>query len=84
MTGWMWGGAAAAALLVFVLLRRPLRALGRVLVRSGVGLVFLWLFQWCGGLLGVQLGVNLFNGAVLGVLGVPGLALLLLIRWAAG
>jgi len=84
MNGWMWGGAAAAALLVFVVMRRPLRALGRVAVRSGLGMAFLWLFQWCGGLLGIHLGVNLFNAVVLGVLGVPGLALLMMIQWAAG
>jgi len=84
MSGWMWCGAAVAALLVFALLRRPLRALGRVAVRSGLGMVLLWLVQWLGVLPGVQLGVNLFNGVVFGVLGVPGLALLMMIRWAAG
>lgn len=84
MSGWMWGGAAIAALLVLVLLRRPLSALGRLVLRSGAGMVFLWLFQGIGPLLGIQLGVNLLNGVVLGILGVPGLALLMLVRWAAG
>lgn len=82
MSGWMWwaaGGALAAAL---ILCRRPLAALCRLVVRSGVGLVFLWLFQGIGALLGVQLGVNLLNGLVLGALGLPGFALLLLAQWA--
>lgn len=48
MTGWMWGGAAIAALLVLVLFRRPLRALGRLALRSGLSVVFLWLFQGIG------------------------------------
>lgn len=69
------GLAAAAAL---VLLRRPLA----VLVRLGV--------RWVGGLaalavlqpLGLSLGVNFINALVLGVLGVPGLGLLLLVQWA--
>ncbi len=30
---------------------------------------------------GLSLGVNLFNALVVGVLGVPGLALLLLVQW---
>ena len=83
MTGWMWGGAAVAALLVFLLFRRPLRALGRLALRSGLSMVFLWLFQGIGSLFGLQLGVNLLNGVVLGALGAPGLALLLMVQWLA-
>ena len=83
MTGWPWLAAGAAVLvLVLALFRRPLGALCRLAVRSGVGLVFLWLFQGVGALLGVQLGVNLLNGLVLGVLGLPGFALLLMAQWA--
>ena len=82
MSGWAWAGIAAAALIGLVVLRRPLGAVGRLLVRSGLGLAFLWLFQGIGGLVGAQLGVNLFNGIVLGALGIPGFALLLLVQWA--
>lgn len=81
MSGWAWWAAAGAAVLVLALCRRPLGALCRVAARSGLGLVFLWLFQGIGGLLGVHLGVNLFNGLVLGVLGLPGFALLLMTQW---
>ena len=81
MTGWGWWAAAGAAALALVLFRRPLESLFRLVVRSGLGLVFLWLFQGLGGLLGVRLGVNLLNGLVLGALGAPGFALLLLVQW---
>ena len=84
MSGWVWGGAAMAALLLLVLLRRPLGALGRLTLRSGVGMALLWLLQGMGGVLGVHLGVNLVNGLVLGLLGAPGLALLLMVQWMAG
>ena len=84
MNGWSWVVSGAALILVLALLRGPLKAVGRLALRSGVGMVFLWLFQGVGGLIGVQLGVNLLNGAVLGLLGVPGLALLMLVQWAAG
>lgn len=84
MSGWMWGGLAAAGLLLLVLLRRPLGWLGRFAARSGVGLAFLWLLRGVSPLLGISLGVNLFNAAVLGALGVPGLALLLMVRWIMG
>lgn len=78
MSAWAWVGVVAAALLALALARRPLGALGRLLGRSGMGLAFLWAFQSLGGWLGAQLGVNLFNALVLGLLGVPGFALLLL------
>lgn len=81
MSDWIWWAAAAGAILALALFRRPLGALVRLLARSGLGLVFLWLFRWVGGLVGMQLGVNLVNGLVLGALGVPGFALLLLTQW---
>ncbi len=80
MSGWVWW-AAGALILFLILCRRPLTALCRLAVRSGLGMVFLWLFQGLGGLLGVTLGVNLLNGLVLGALGLPGFALLLMTQW---
>ena len=82
MSGWVWWAAGGAALLALVLCRRPLAALCRLAVRSGLGMVFLWLFQGVGALLGVQLGVNLINSLILGALGLPGFALLLMTQWA--
>ena len=81
MSSWCWWAAAGAAVLVLALCRRPLGALCRLAVRSRLGLVFLWLFQGIGGLLGIRLGVNLFNSLILGALGLPGLGLLLMTQW---
>lgn len=81
MSGWPWWAAAGGLVLLCALCRRPLAALARLAVRSGLGLVFLWLFRGVGALLGVQLGVNLLNAVVLGALGAPGLALLLMAQW---
>ena len=68
-------------LMLLVLLRRPLRGVGRLTARSGLWLVFLWLFRSAAPFLGVTLGVNLFNAVLLGVLGVPGLALMMMVQW---
>lgn len=81
--GWGWWAAAGTAVLALALFRRPLGALCRLAVRSGLGLVFLWLFQGLGGVLGLRLGVNLLNSLILGALGLPGFALLLMLQWAA-
>ena len=77
----LWLGGAAVLL---VLLRRPLAALGRLALRTGAGLVGLWIFNGAASLIGGRLGLNLFNALVLGLLGAPGLGLLLLCRWALG
>jgi len=68
-------------LTLMILLRRPLGRLGRLALRSGVGLAFLWLIKGVGPLVGVNLGGNLFNAVVLGVLGAPGFALLMMTQW---
>ena len=81
MSGWIWWAAAGAAALALALCRRPLAALCRLAARSGLGLVFLWLFQGVGSFLGVHLGVNLLNALVLGLLGLPGCALMLMTQW---
>ena len=70
-----------AVLVLLIVFRRPLGRLGRLAARSGLWLAFLWLFKSLAPLIGVSLGVNLFNALVLGVLGVPGLALLMMAQW---
>ena len=84
MTPWGWWTAAGIAVLVLALFRRPLGALCRLAVLCGIGMVFLWLFQVVGCFLGIRLGVNLLNSLILGILGVPGFALLLLTQLVAG
>lgn len=78
----LWVAAGGFVLAFLILLRRPLAILWRLLVRSGVGLCCLWLFNQVGALIGVKVGVNLVSGLILGVLGAPGFGLLLLSQWA--
>ena len=80
MLPWLLGGLVLAVALAA--LRKPLRSLARLLARTGAGLAILWLLSKVGGLIGVTLGVNLFNALVLGVLGAPGFGLLLMLSWA--
>lgn len=77
----LWAAAAGFALVILLVLRKPLAFVWRLLFRSGVGLCALWLFNQAGALIGVQVGVNLVSGLVLGVLGAPGLGLLLMTQW---
>lgn len=80
MLPWLLGGLVVVV--AMAALQRPLRGLVRLVARTGVGLAILWLLSKVGGLIGVALGVNLFNALVLGVLGAPGFGLLLMLPWA--
>lgn len=83
MSGWAWGGIALGVLLMLMLFRRSVKMVWRLALRSGIWMGLLWMLQGAGGLLGIHLGVNLLNSLVLGILGAPGLALLLMVQWAA-
>ena len=83
LSGYMaWWLAGLLLCAVLLLLRRPVARLLRLALRSSVGLAALALFSQVGGLVGINLGVNLVNALVLGVLGLPGFGLLLMLQWA--
>ena len=59
----------------------PLKVALRVLINSVLGFGALWLLNLTGGVTGIALGLNMFNSLTVGILGVPGLFLLLLLQW---
>ena len=76
-----WMAAGLLLFCVLLILRRPIGALLRLLLRSSAALALLALFQQIGGALGIALGVNWVNALVLGALGLPGFGLLLMLQW---
>ena len=76
-------GLLALFLLVTVLriFSSPLRLVMKVLANTLLGFGALLLLNWAAPLTGLSLGVNVLNALVIGVLGVPGLGLLLLTQW---
>ena len=72
----------ALGLVLLFLLVACLRLLAlRVLINSALGFCALWLLNLTTAVTGMSLGLNLFNALTIGVLGVPGLGLLLLLKW---
>ena len=53
----------------------------QILLRSGFSLFILHLLAQFPFLSCFSLGINLFNALVMGILGIPGFALLLFLRW---
>ena len=76
---WCLAGLLLCAALF--LLRRPAAQLIRLALRSSLGLAVLALFAQAGRFIGVELGINLVNALVLGLLGAPGFGLLLMLQW---
>ncbi len=78
---------AAVAVFVLVLLAvflftKPIRWFLKLLINTGIGFAALWLLNTFGAQFGLQLAMNWPNAVVTGVFGIPGVAVLLVLRWA--
>ena len=58
----------------------PLKLAGKLLVNTLLGFALLGILNAIGVLAKLSLGLNVFNALVIAVLGIPGLALLILLR----
>lgn len=75
---------SAAVLLLslsFRLLKKPIAWMLKFLLHAAMGYAFLFLFNFVGAWASISLGLNWVNAAVAGVLGVPGVILLLLVKY---
>ncbi len=71
---------AAALVLLCIIFNSKLRFLFKFLLNALLGFAVLIVFNYLGSYIGIDLGVNLLSSAVVGVLGFPGLGLLLLLK----
>ncbi len=75
---------AAGILILFVvckILALPLKIIWKLIVNALVGVVVLILFNLLGGLINVTIPINALNALITGVLGVPGVILLLILQF---
>ena len=73
--------ALVGLFLLVAVVRLFLKLALRVVLNSALGLGVLWLLNSTAPVTGLTLGVNWFNALTVGVLGLPGLGLLLLVKW---
>ena len=76
-----------AAFFLLSLLRifqSPLRLALKVLGNTLLGFLALWGVNLTAALTGISLGMNLWNALTVGILGLPGLILLLTLQWVLG
>jgi len=74
-----------AAILLFILfikiIKLPLKLLLKLALHAAVGFVALFILNFLGSYVGVTLELNVFNAVITGLLGVPGVILLLLFKY---
>ncbi len=80
-----WFGIVVVTVIAIViavkLLSAPLRLAAKLLINALVGFAVLFLLNFAGGPLGLSLGINWLNAIVVGLLGAPGVVLLLLLKY---
>ena len=59
----------------------PLKVTLKLLANTLLGFAVLWLINRTAAFTGVSLGLNLWNALTIGILGLPGVLLLLLVQW---
>ena len=75
---------AAGTFLFWLLIKlflKPIRWVFKLLINTAVGFVVLWVLNFFGDFFGVSLGLNWINALVVGVFGLPGVVLLLLLKY---
>ena len=75
------GIAVGLLSLLFKLLRKPIKWVFKLLLHALFGFVFLFLFNFFGAWVDLSLELNWVNAVVTGVLGVPGVVILLLVKY---
>ena len=75
---------AAVVLGVVLLLRllaKPIKFIFKLLINTMLGFVLLWLINFFGGGFGIALELTLLNAVIVGLLGIPGVLLLLALHF---
>jgi len=67
--------------LLFKIIKTPLKWAFKLLLNAASGLITLVILNFFGGIVGLSLTVNLVNCLVAGILGLPGVVLLLLLKY---
>ncbi|MGE5329371.1 MAG: pro-sigmaK processing inhibitor BofA family protein [Deltaproteobacteria bacterium] len=59
----------------------PLKFLVKLFINAALGGIVLWLLNVFGGSVGINIGINVITAIVVGVLGIPGVILLVILNY---
>jgi inhibitor of the pro-sigma K processing machinery len=74
---------AVLIMLALAVIKFPIKIIFKLLINTVLGFIALLLINFAGSYVGITIAVNWINAAIIGVLGVPGVALILLLQWLA-
>ncbi len=74
-------GIVLAVILVLKLLAKPIKFVFKLLINTVLGFILLWLLNFFGGGIGITLELTLLNAVIVGLLGIPGVLLLLALHF---
>jgi len=60
---------------------KPIKFIIKILLNSALGLGILFLINHFGSSVGLNVGINWLTGLICGVLGIPGVILVLMLKW---
>ena len=72
---------AAVVIVVVILIKvlsAPIRWIFKLLINAALGFVILFVLNFFGGFIGLTLTINLISALLVGILGIPGVILLIL------
>ncbi len=72
---------AILALILLIILRKPMKIIFKLLLNTVIGFLALFAINYLGAFIGITVGINWLNAVIVGVLGVPGVALIFLLKW---
>lgn len=85
MSDTLWVGLIVAVVLILLVgvFIRPFQVVKKLVVKSGIGIALIFLFNYIGGLISLSLPFNPATVLIAGFLGVPGIILLTYLRYIA-
>ena len=75
-----WIFIILALFLFLKLIKLPLKLLFKALLSTAAGIILLVIINYIGAAVGIVIGINIINALIVAVLGLPGIALLLLLQ----
>ncbi|SHI05737.1 inhibitor of the pro-sigma K processing machinery [Sporobacter termitidis DSM 10068] len=72
---------AILVLVLLIILRKPMKIVFKLILNVVIGFLALLAINYIGAFIGITVAVNWINAVIVGVLGVPGVALILLLKW---
>ena len=72
---------AALLILIFIIFKTPLKLIFKLLLNTVTGFIVLFAVNYLGSFIGISVPVNWINAIIVGILGVPGVGVVLVLNY---